>query len=79
MTRKHIAAGLAVVITFPVSLAAGFSLADPFYMRFIFVGARRDFAPGDAFGVAFLGIAFSAVFFVAAMFGWWRLFRAISN
>jgi hypothetical protein len=77
--RKRLALILAIIMTFPVSCAFGVSVAEPFYMRFIFEGARKDFAPGDAFGLTFLQIVFAAAFFVVAMFGWWRLYRAISN
>lgn len=77
--RKRLAVVLAIIITFPISGAFGIAVAEPFYMRFMFEGARKDFAPGDAIGISLLQIVFAAAFFVAATFGWWRLYRAISN
>jgi hypothetical protein len=40
-----------VIVSYPPAFVAGFMIADPFYMRFIFEGDRRDFAPGDTFGI----------------------------
>ena len=77
--RKRLALILAIIITFPISGAFGIAVAEPFYMRFVFEGVRKDFAPGDAFGVLFLQIGFAAAFFIAAMFGWWLLYRTISK
>jgi hypothetical protein len=68
---------LGVIATYPVVLVAGFMIADPFYMRFIFQGERSDFAPGDTFGVLFYAVLFSVVLFEAAAFGGRHVYRKI--
>jgi hypothetical protein len=60
-------------------LVAGFMIADPFYMRFIFERERKDFLPGDSFGGLIYAVLFSTALFVVAAFGWWRVYRRISN
>jgi len=44
---KKTAVWLGVVATIPAALFLGFFVANPFYMRFVFEGDRKDFAPGD--------------------------------
>jgi hypothetical protein len=68
-----------VIGTYPAALVVGFMIADPFYMRFIFNGERTDFAPGDTFGVVFYALLFSVPLFALAAFGWWRVYRRLSN
>ena len=79
MTRKKAAVIAGAVLTCPLTLVVGFLLAEPFYMKFAFEGDRRDFAPGDAIGVLFYGILFSVPLFLASVFGWWRVYKRISN
>lgn len=79
MNWKKASVIAAIILTYPVTLVAGFFIAEPFYMRFIFEGNRRDFAPGDSFGVLIYTVLFSTLLFSAAAFGWWRVYRQISN
>jgi hypothetical protein len=48
-------------------------------MWFVFEGDRRDFAPGDAFGVLGWACIFAVLIMIPAMLGWWRLYRRISE
>jgi hypothetical protein len=50
-------------------------IAVPFYMRFVFEGERKDFAPGDSFGVLACAAFFSFVLFGAAVLVWQRVWR----
>ena len=76
---KKAAVWIGAVATIPVALVLGFVVADPFYMRFIFDGDRKDFSPGDSFGVLVWALIFSAVIIIPAMFGWWKLYRRLSQ
>jgi hypothetical protein len=76
---KKAAVWLGVLATIPVAFVLGFFIADPFYMRFIFEGERRDFAPGDSFGVLVWTLIFAVLLMTPAMLGWWHLYRRISK
>jgi hypothetical protein len=72
-----IAIWVGIVVTIPTALVAGFLIADPFYMRFIFEGDRKDFAPGDAIGTFLYACVFAVLILIPAMFGWWRIYRKV--
>jgi hypothetical protein len=74
-----VAVWIGIVMTIPAVIIAGFLIADPFYIKFIFEGDLKDFAPGDAIGVFLCSCVFAIVISIPAMFGWWRLYRRISR
>ncbi len=76
---KKVAVWLGAAATVPAALLLGFFVADPFYMRFVFEGDRRDFAPGDTFEVLIWTWIFAVLLMIPAMLGWWRLYRRISK
>ncbi len=79
MDVKKIAMLFAAVATIPTAILAGYLVADPFYMRFVFVGPRSEFSPGDAIGVLVWTMAFSAVLLLGVSFGWLHFFRKVSK
>jgi len=76
---KKTAVWLGVVATIPAALVLGFFMANSFYMRFVFEGDRKDFAPGDTFGVLIWTWILAVLIMAPAMLGWWRLYRRISK
>ena len=78
MLRKALVVG-GIILTFPLSLFVGYLIADPFYMRFIFEGERKDFAPGDSFGVLFYALLFAIIILVAAVPIWIGVCRRVWN
>ena len=79
MNVKKTAMLMAAVATIPAAIVAGYLVADPFYMRFVFVGPRSEFSPGDAIGVLVWTMVFSAVLLLGASFGWLHFFRKVSK
>ena len=78
MQRKALVVA-GIVLTIPLALISGFLVADPFYMRFIFEGDRKDFAPGDSLGVLFYALLFAILILVAAAPIWIRICRNVWN
>ena len=77
-TQMHIkktAILVAAVATIPAAIVSGYLIADSFYMRFVFVGQRSEFAPGDTIGVLVWTMAFTTVLVLVASFGWLHFFR----
>lgn len=66
-----------IILTVPVALITGYFVADPFYMRFIFEGDRKDFAPGDSLGILFYALIFAIVILVATVPIWIRVCRKV--
>jgi hypothetical protein len=79
MKWKKLAVLLGAVLTVPAAVIAGYLIASPFYMRFVFDGEVKDFAPGDSFGVLFYTLVFSIAILIGATFGWLRVYRRISS
>jgi hypothetical protein len=74
---RKLAVWIGVLATIPAALVVGFFLADRFYVRFLFEGEMKDFAPGDAIGVLLYGTMFAVVILIPAFFGWWRIYRSL--
>jgi len=79
MIWKKTAVWLGGIATLPVAFLLGWLVADPFYMRFVFEGDRKDFAPGDTFGILFWALVFGAIIIILATIGWVRLYRRVSK
>jgi hypothetical protein len=74
---RKFAVWVGILATIPTAFVAGFFLADRFYVRFLFEGDIKDFAPGDALGVFLYGSIFTVVILVLTCFGWWRVYRKV--
>lgn len=65
MTWKRILVFVGAAISCLVSLPLAGTMANWFYMHFIFQGDVSDFAPGDSFGVLLWTIIFMPPFLLA--------------
>jgi len=74
---RKVAIWVGVIVTIPAALVIGYSIAEPFYMRFLFEGRISDFSPGDSFGVLICTWIFAVLIMIPAMFGWRRIYNNV--